>query len=133
MASKNPVKTKPKITRTNAPKKEVDEHPADEAAHVEHPTDRQYWNIFFILFAVTAVEVALYYFELPGPVHINNGALGILAIAKFAVVVAYFMHLKFDNRIVRRLFITGLVLALFCYVVVLLSMGVFIDPPNERQ
>lgn len=132
MAPNDAVKAKPKITRTNAPK--VEEHAeGGHDAHVEHPSDRQYWNIFFLLFAVTAVEVALYYIELPGPVHINNGALGMLAIAKFAVVVAYFMHLKFDNRILRRLFVTGLVLALFCYIVVLLSMGVFIDPPDARQ
>lgn len=133
MAANDAIKTKPKITRKNAPKVEQHAAAAGHDAHVEHPSVGQYWKIFFILFAVTAVEVVLYYFELPGPVHINNGALGILAIAKFAVVVAYFMHLKFDNRIVRRLFVTGLVLALFCYMVVLLSMGVFIDPPSARQ
>ena len=110
------------------------EHPAEgEVAHADHPSERQYWKIFFILFAVTAVEVGLFYFELPGPVHVNNAALGILAIAKFIIVVAYFMHLKFDNRIVRRLFVTGVVLAVLVYVAYLLTMGVFIDPPNERQ
>ena len=110
------------------------DHDADhEPGHVEHPSERQYWKIFFVLFAVTAVEVGLYYFELPGPVHVNNAALGILAIAKFIVVVAYFMHLKFDNRIVRRLFVTGIVLAVLVYVAYLLTMGVFIDPPSERQ
>ncbi len=130
MATQNVTKTKPKITRTNAPKKE--EHPAEgEVAHVEHPSDGQYWKIFFILFAVTAVEVLLYYVPVPG-VNLNNAALGILAIFKFVVVVGYFMHLKFDNRILRRLFVTGLVLAIFCYMVFLLTMGVFIDPPNAR-
>ena len=110
------------------------EHPAEGIVeHAEHPTEAQYWKIFFILFAVTAVEVALYYFELPGPVHVNNAALGVLAIAKFIVVVAYFMHLKFDNRILRRLFVTGIVLAVLVYVAYLLTMGVFIDPPSERQ
>ena len=82
---------------------------------------------------MTAVEVALYYFELPGPVHVNNAALGILAIAKFIVVVAYFMHLKFDNRILRRLFVTGLVLAVLVYVAYLLTMGVFLQEPEDRN
>ena len=110
------------------------EHPAEGIVeHAEHPSEGQYWKIFFILFAVTAIEVVLYYFELPGSVHINNAALGILAIAKFIIVVAYFMHLKFDNRIVRRLFVTGVVLAVLVYVAYLLTMGVFIDPPSERQ
>jgi cytochrome c oxidase subunit IV len=110
------------------------EHPAEgEVAHAEHPSEGQYWKIFFLLFAVTAVEVALYYWELPGPVHINNAALGALAILKFVVVVGYFMHLKFDNPILRRLFVMGIVLAVLVYVAYLLSMGVFIDPPEERQ
>jgi cytochrome c oxidase subunit 4 len=109
------------------------EHPAEgQVAHVEHPTEGQYWKIFFLLFAITAVEVLLYYFSIPG-VNLNNAALGILAAAKFVVVVGYFMHLKFDNKILRRLFVGGLVLAVLVYVAYLLSMGVFIDPPNERN
>mgnify|MGYP000365486499 CR=1 FL=1 len=120
-------------TTTNAGS-EVEEHPAEGVVeHADHPTEGQYWKIFFILFAVTAVEVALYYFELPGPVHVNNAALGILAIAKFIVVAAYFMHLKFDNRILRRLFVTGLVLAVLVYVAYLLTMGVFLQKPGDRN
>ena len=113
---------------------EIDEHPAEGIVeHDEHPTESQYWKIFFLLFAVTAVEVALFYFELPGPVHVNNAALGVLAAAKFAVVVGYFMHLKFDNPILRRLFVTGLVLAVLVYVAYLLTMGVFLKEPDERN
>ncbi len=112
----------------------TDEHEAAaHQAHGEHPSDKQYWKIFFLLFAVTAVEVGLYYFELPGPVHVNNAALGGLAILKFVVVVGYFMHLKFDNKIVRRLFVGGLLLAIAVYMIYLLTMGVFIAPPSERQ
>ena len=111
-----------------------EEHPAEGVVeHVDHPSEGQYWKIFFLLFAVTAVEVALYYFELPGPVHINNAALGGLAILKFVVVVGYFMHLKFDNRILRRLFVTGLVLAVLVYVAYLLTMGVFLERPENRN
>jgi len=109
------------------------EHPAEgDVAHVDHPSEKQYWKIFFLLFAITAIEVALYYWELPGSVHINNSALYALAIFKFVVVAGYFMHLKFDNRIVRRLFVTGIILAVLVYVVVLLTMGVFIAEPSAR-
>ena len=112
-----------------ATKTEAANHPAEEAGHEDahHPSDQTYWKIFFILFVVTAVEVLLYYFELPGPVNVNNGALGILALAKFIVVVGYFMHLKFDSKLLRRLFVSGLLLALGVYAVVLFSMGVFGD------
>ena len=40
----------------------------------------------------------------------------ILAAVKFFTVVMYFMHLKFDHKWFRRLFVTGLVLAVFCYI-----------------
>ena len=110
------------------------EHPAEgDVPHVEHPSEKQYWKIFFLLFAITAVEVALYYFELPGSVHINNSALYALAIVKFVVVASYFMHLKFDNRILRRLFVGGIVLAILVYLVFLLTMGVFIEEPSGRN
>ena len=104
----------------------------DEVVHHAHPSDGQYWKIFFILLAITAVEVFLYYFSIPG-VNINNAALGSLAAAKFAVVVGYFMHLKFDSKILRRLFVGGLVLAGVVYMIYLLTMGVFLKPPSERQ
>lgn len=121
-------------TKTTTAGSEIEEHPAEGIVeHADHPSEGQYWKIFFILFAVTAVEVALYYFELPGPVHVNNAALGILAIGKFVIVVAYFMHLKFDNRILRRLFVTGLVLAVLVYVAYLLTMGVFLQKPSDRN
>ena len=44
---------------------------------------------------------------------------------KFAIVALYFMHLKFDNKLLRRLFVTGFVLAIFCYVVYLSTLHVF--------
>jgi cytochrome c oxidase subunit 4 len=109
------------------------EHAADGGeTHGGHPSTSQYWKIFFLLFAITAVEVLLYYQSIPA-VNVNNGALGILAIAKFAIVVAYFMHLKFDSRVLRRLFVTGLVLAVAVYIAYLLTMGVFIARPEDRQ
>jgi hypothetical protein len=43
------------------------------------------------------------------------------------------MHLKFDNRILRRLFVTGLVLAVAVYVAYLLTMGVFLQKPSDRN
>jgi cytochrome c oxidase subunit 4 len=118
---------------------DTDTHPVPETTshgteivHHDHPSEGQYWKIFFLLLAITAVEVLLYYKSIPG-VNINNAALGVLAIAKFVVVVGYFMHLKFDSKILRRLFVTGLVLAALVYVAYLLTMGVFIKHPDERN
>jgi cytochrome c oxidase subunit 4 len=103
---------------------ELDEEVAHATDHGAHPTERTYWKIFFFLFAITAVEVLLFYKNLPN-VNVNNAALGLLALLKFATVVGYFMHLKFDNRLLRRLFITGLVLATIVYCIYLSTLHVF--------
>jgi cytochrome c oxidase subunit 4 len=96
---------------------------AEGGEHGAHPTEAQYIKIAAILAVITAVEVGLYYTKLQRQA--TNGALLVLAAAKFIMVAAYFMHLKFDNRILRRLFITGFVLAAFCYIAYLTTLGVF--------
>ena len=44
---------------------------------------------------------------------------------KFFTVVLYFMHLKYDNVLFKRLFYSGLFLALFVYIVALLTFHFF--------
>ena len=97
----------------------------DHGDHGAHPTEAKYIKIALILGAVTAVEVALYYWSFSNEAA-NNAVLMVLAAVKFVIVAAYFMHLKFDNKILRRLFTTGFVLAAFCYVAYLLTLGVFL-------
>ncbi|MDQ1374621.1 MAG: hypothetical protein QOJ09_1959 [Actinomycetota bacterium] len=87
-----------------------------------HPSDAFYIKVAFGLAIITAIEVVLYYKNLGAA---NNYALLFLSAIKFVAVVAFFMHLKFDNRVLRRLFITGFVLACFVYVAYMLTLGVF--------
>jgi cytochrome c oxidase subunit 4 len=89
-----------------------------------HPDEAQYVKIALVLAVVTAIEVGLYYTDFG--VNLTNGLLLVLAAIKFAMVAAYFMHLKFDNPILRRLFVGGLVLAATVYIAALLTFGVFI-------
>ncbi len=87
-----------------------------------HPSEWEYIKVALFLAVVTAAEVALYYIDIGGflvPV------LLALAIVKFAMVVLWFMHLRFDSRIFRRLFTIGILLALFCYIVVLMTFHVW--------
>jgi hypothetical protein len=42
------------------------------------------------------------------------------------MVAAYFMHLKFDGRLLRRLFVTGIVLAGGVYSVALFTLDVLV-------
>jgi cytochrome c oxidase subunit IV len=101
-------------------------HPAagDGADHGLHPTEALYIKVAVILAVLTAVEVGLYYTTFNQSA--TNVVLIVLAGTKFAMVAAYFMHLKFDNRVLRRLFIAGFVLAAAVYVGYLLTLGVFV-------
>jgi cytochrome c oxidase subunit 4 len=50
----------------------------------------------------------------------------VLAILKFTLVVAFFMHLKFDSPMLRRVFIMGIILAGVVYTVALLTLRVLV-------
>lgn len=95
-----------------------DEHV--EAHGHQHPSDRQYVIIALILGAITALEVGTYFIEEASTTFLV-AALFPMMIIKFAVVCAYFMHLKFDNHLFRRVFVFGLVLAVAVYCGILLT------------
>lgn len=89
-----------------------------------HPGAAEYVQIGVILAVLTAIEVALFFADIPRAVTIPG--LIALTIAKFVLVVAWFMHLRFDNRLFRRVFGAGVVLAgiLFTVVIVIMFLSV---------
>lgn len=89
-----------------------------------HPGPREYVKIAVFLAVVTAVEVAIYYMQALRGVLVPM-LLGLSAL-KFVLVALWFMHLKFDSRIFRRLFVTGISLAVVVYAVVLLTFGLLL-------
>ena len=97
----------------------VDQHvePAEAAELHSHPGPRQYVMVAIILAIVTAAEVAIYYVEALEGVLIPF--LIAFSLIKFALVALWFMHLRFDSRLFRRLFVTGLVLAFAIFGIVL--------------
>lgn len=93
---------------------------AEDGAHHDdhHPTPRQYVQVAVVLAVLTALEVSLFY------VDVGAAALPTLIVlmtVKFGLVVAWFMHLKFDSRTFTRLMLTGLTLAGGIYTIVLLT------------
>ena len=89
------------------------EHHVDEEH--DHPSDLQYVKIAIILAVITAAEVVTFYVEdelgsLLAPILI------VMMIVKFAIVAAYFMHLKFDSNLLTRVFVAGIVLAVAVYI-----------------
>ncbi len=74
-----------------------------------HPGARRYIEIAAILGIITAIEVAIYYVPSLRPVLVPT--LLVLSALKFGIVVAFYMHLKFDHRLFTRFFIAFLALA----------------------
>jgi cytochrome c oxidase subunit 4 len=108
----------------------VDEAGAVHDVHVNqhhaHPSDGQYIVIALILAAITAAEVSTYYLDFFND-HFAFLLVALLPmmIVKFGIVAAFFMHLRFDNKLFRRVFITGILLATFVYMIVLSTFHVF--------
>lgn len=90
-----------------------------------HPGVGEYVRVAIVLAVVTLVEVALFYIDsIPDGVLVAS--LLILSTIKFGLVVLWFMHLRFDSPLFGRLFLTGIVLALTVFVIVLLTFGLFL-------
>jgi cytochrome c oxidase subunit IV len=102
----------------------TDSHAADgHDAHDHHgPTDKQFITVFFILAAITAVEVAVSYLDI-GAAFLP--VLLALMVVKFFTVVLYFMHVKFDAKIFGQLFYIGLGLAVGVYIAALATFQFF--------
>ena len=95
-----------------------------EAHH--HPEPKQYVQIALVLAALTAAEVGLFYAERSIDAlgqNVTVPALLILSAIKFYLVVAMFMHLRYENSLLSRFFTTGAVLAVALYVIVLAVLG----------
>lgn len=86
-------------------------------------TDAGYIKIALILAAITGLEVSTYYVDF-GPLFMPS--LMIMMVVKFVMVVSYFMHLKFDNKLFSLMFYIGLGLALFVYITALATFKFFI-------
>ena len=85
-----------------------------------HPSLQQYIVIAILLFAITIVEFIII-MDFPGPREkVISDALGqpsttillfLLSGIKFAIVILFYMHLKFDNKLFFWMFVAGMVLA----------------------
>ena len=95
--------------------------PDHEAHQRAHPRDRDYLIVAAILAVITAFEVGTYFIE-DASTTLLVVALFPMMIAKFAIVCGWFMHLRYDNPLFRRVFVFGLMLAIAVYIIVLTSM-----------
>ncbi len=97
------------------------EDPAHGTGHA-HPSDLQYVYVALVLGAITAAEIVLGYQDVAGLI---LGTMLVLMAVKFGIVALWFMHLRFDNVVFRRFFVTGILLAAAVYLGVMTSSQFF--------
>jgi cytochrome c oxidase subunit 4 len=95
---------------------------AHESGHA-HPSDLEYVKVALVLAVITGAEVTMpYATDIQGPV---LALMLVLMVTKFSIVAMWFMHLRFDSVLFRRVFISGLALATMVYLVVFTSVQFF--------
>ena len=99
-------------TETLEPDPQFLTEPDDTGEH-GHASDALYVKVFIVLFLITAAEVATYVVDV-GDFLIP--ALIVMMSVKFALVVGFFMHLRFDSRLLTWVFVAGLALAVGVYI-----------------
>lgn len=98
----------------------TDEITSNGTVHTGHPTPSTYFKVAMILSSITAIEVVIFYAEWLG--HGIIPVLVILSGVKFAMVVMFYMHLRYEHRLFSMLFVGGLLLAI---TVVFALLGLF--------
>jgi cytochrome c oxidase subunit 4 len=88
-----------------------------------HPGPATYWGIALFLAALTAVEISVPYTSVLEPVKVP--LLLLLGAIKFVTVAGFFMHLRYDKKLYRNLFMFGAIGVFPLFIVVLLSMHAF--------
>ena len=96
----------------------------EHTAHAEaHPSNRTYVLIAVVLAVLTAIEVAVFYVEALRPLLVP--ILMVLMVAKFWLVVGFFMHLKYDSKVLSGVFGWGLLVAFLIMLALLALYGKF--------
>ena len=107
-------------------------HDHAPASHThDHPSDLTYVKVAAFLAFVTALEVGTYFWEDIFGSEPSTTALIVtlfpMMIIKFVVVCGWFMHLKYDIPLFRRVFVFGLILAVIVYGIMAFAFEFFSD------
>ena len=97
-------------------------HAAAHDAHA-HPTWKQYKWVALILTLITVVEVWIYYIPAFVATKLFVPSLLIMSAVKFAIVVMFYMHLKYDAKLFRALFTGPLIIAVVTLISLMFLFG----------
>ena len=88
-----------------------------------HTSNGTYLLVALVLAVITAVEVMVFYLEALRPIIVPT--LVVLSASKFILVASFFMHLKYDGRVLRGLFAGPLFVAVAIILAMMALYGVF--------
>ena len=101
------------------------------AEHIEHigetATTITFSKVWIALLVLTGIEVLLAYEQVPLLIMLT--ALLGLSIIKASLIIAYFMHLKFERF---SLFLTLFPMCVFCIILMLIFLGDAVRLPAMR-
>ena len=98
-----------------------------EEIHSHGPSIPTFAKIWVALLALTAIEVFLTYEQVPTLIMLT--ALLGLSVVKAALIIAYFMHLKFERL---SLFLTLFPMLILCILLMLIFLGDASRLPHMR-
>jgi cytochrome c oxidase subunit 4 len=95
----------------------MSEH-TEQVEHIEGATTMTFSKVWIALLVLTGIEVFLCYEQLPTMIMLT--LLVGLSVVKAALIIAYFMHLKFERL---SLFLTLFPMLIFCILLMLIFLG----------
>jgi cytochrome c oxidase subunit 4 len=98
-----------------------------QEVHHEGPTTVTFAKVWMVLLFLTGVEVLLAYKQVPTTIMLT--ILVGLSVIKAALIIAYFMHMKFERL---SLFLTLFPMMIFCIVLMLIFLGDAVRIPVMR-
>ena len=92
-----------------------------DPGHREHASVATYIKVALVLTALTGIEVGAIYIRALTPILIPT--LLVLSLAKFSLVVLFFMHLRYDTRTLSFIFVGPLLIALAVFLALIALIG----------
>ncbi|MEX0908387.1 MAG: cytochrome C oxidase subunit IV family protein [Gemmatimonadaceae bacterium] len=94
-------------------------HPGEKP----HPTWKQYKWVALILTVITIAEVWIYYIPAFVASRLFVPSLLIMSAVKFAIVVLFYMHLRYDHKLFKVLFTGPLIIAITSVIALMFLFG----------
>lgn len=104
----------------------------DHIEHLEHTESpanmkSQIWRTFWVLLALTLVDIALYFALLSSHSMYKNILFIVLGIVKAFYIVSVFMHMKFERKFLAWIIITPMVFIGFLIWLMITEAGYTFD------